>query len=64
MPDVGPDVCMSVWPDAVVGADADVVTDVGEVGPLDVGAADARAVNENVPETGWPSAEVTRHVTV
>jgi hypothetical protein len=56
VPDVGPGVGGSVWLDAVVGDDAAVV--------LDVGVAAACTVNEKVPETGWPSAEVTRHVTV
>jgi hypothetical protein len=64
MPDVGPDVCASVRPGAVVGADADAVPDVDDIGPLDVAAAAELAVNQNVPETGCPSAEVTRHVTV
>jgi hypothetical protein len=42
------------------GADGAVVpvVDVGETGPA------CLVVNAKVPETGWPSAEVTRHSTV
>jgi hypothetical protein len=47
--------------DPLTGLDADAV---GSPGTLVLEAPADRVVQENVPETGWPSAEVTRQVTV
>ena len=51
---------VAVGPDVVAGDPG--LLGVGEIG-LEVAVADASAVNVNVPETGWPSRDVTRQTT-
>jgi len=47
--------------DAVADVRADPDGDAG-LGDAD-GVATARTLNDSLPDTGWPSAETTRHTT-